>query len=127
MNPLLNRQSVLAEPTQRLSGRLPSSDQPVGPGHHDATRPDIANDLSLPPQSAELRRSMFVPGRDLEPHGSFLAETALDAPLRRLARALGRDAARRHLARGTSIFEIALLLSLAAVAAILLAWSRQWH
>ena len=64
---------------------------------------------------------------DLEHPFAAQGEPSLDEPLKRLARALGRQAARRHIARGRSIFEIALLLALVAAAAVILAWGRSWH
>jgi hypothetical protein len=64
-----------------------------------------------PALTAMLQREQVVEGRPI------------DEPLKRLARALGRQAARRHMARGRSIVEVALLLAALALVAALLVWS----
>ena len=74
-----------------------------------------ANDIIRPASPADV---------DLAHPFAAQTRTTMDEPLKRLARALGRQAARQQIARGTSILEIALLLALVASAAMLLAWSR---
>ena len=127
MSPLPDQLSFPAEPTQRFSHRVTSLGHPDISGQHEAPLPEIASMLALPLYAPGSQRPKVVAGRGMEPRGSPLQQAALDDPLRRLARALGRNTARRRLARGTSIIEIALLLTLVAAAATLLAWSRQWH
>lgn len=57
---------------------------------------------------------------------SEAVKTQIDEPLKCLARALGREAARRHMARGRSIIELALALALAALAFSAAVLVRGW-
>ena len=101
MSPLADRLSTLPSQNERPAVRGTSSDHNNDPQQPEATHASVAGRV-MPSQGA-----------------------ALDEPLRRLARALGRDAARHFMARESSVIEVALVVVLAAVVLAIRLWSQQ--
>ena len=80
---------------------------------HTADRSTAVLDTAQPLHSAVTRRSSD--------------DKVGDEALRSLARALGRQAARRHLHRGTSITELAIVLALGALIVAALLYAGMLH
>jgi hypothetical protein len=77
---------------------------------------------SVVPDAMETRVGMTSTHAMPEVQKLEFSREGSDEPLRVLARALGRQAARQHLARGNSIAEIAAALAIVAIFAAAAKW-----
>ena len=84
-----------------------------------------AQPLDQRPALAEVRAS--ADDRSCRLEATITERESVNELLRSLARALGRQAARRHMHRGYSLLEVALCLALGALAVAALWYGSVFH